>query len=384
MNKKHRKLTALYRTALHEHLSVGEGARAGKASLSAHELGVEALTAGMHTLDLAQIHEQVLVLELLPDLATARRARLIKKAGAFFATAVSPIEGTHPSAREAALYLKQVVKSLSQRTGELVTMNAALTSEIGRRRKVECDLRKSERHYSVLLGQSNRLQEQLRKLSRQILSAQEDERRVISRELHDVIAQTLTSINVRLAALKTEATTNTKGLETKIAGAQLLVEQSVDIVHQFARELRPAVLDDLGLIPALHAYMETFSSRTGVHSRLSAIREVEQLIPGSKTVLFRVAQEALINVGRHAKASAAVVTLIRNGPLVEMSIHDDGKSFNVDRAFRSIAGHRLGLLGMRERVEMVGGSLELKSAPGHGSTIIARIPFSLVKAKKTH
>lgn len=383
MKEEHRKVSLRYCAALRAHLLGGRAPGGEKGGLSALGLGSQALAAGMHTLDLAQIHEQVLVSEILPDYPKGQRSRLIKKAGAFFAVAVSPIEGTHPSAREAAQYLNQVVESLSQRTVELVAMNVELTSEIGRRRQVERDLKKSERHYSVLLEQSNRLQEQLRRLSRQILTAQEDERRVISRELHDVIAQTLTGINVRLSALKKEATTNTKGLETKIAGTQQLVERSVDIVHQFARELRPAVLDDLGLIPALHAYMESFSARTGVHTRLTAVAEVEQLVAASKTVLFRVAQEALINVGRHAKAAETVVTIVRSGEVIEMSVQDDGKAFNVARAFRSIAGHRLGLLGMRERLEMVGGKLELQSSPGKGSTIIARVPFAVAKTKKT-
>ncbi len=122
-----------------------------------------------------------------------------------------------------------------------------------------------------MLEQSDHLQEQLRQLSRQILSAQEEERKEISRELHDVIAQTLTGINVRLAALKKEAAVNTKGLDRNIARTQRLVEKSVDIVHQFARELRPAVLDDLGLIPALHSFMKNFTARTGVRTSFDSL-----------------------------------------------------------------------------------------------------------------
>ena len=128
---------------------------------------------------------------------------------------------------------------------------------------MEESLRKSEQHYGQLLEQSRQMQEQLRLLSRQVLSTQEEERKKISRELHDVIAQTLTGINVRLAALKKQAAINTKGLERSIARTQQLVEQSVDIVHRFARELRPTVLDDLGLIPALHTFMKHFRARDG-------------------------------------------------------------------------------------------------------------------------
>ena len=134
----------------------------------------------------------------------------------------------------------------------------------------------------MLLEKSERLQEQLRRLSRQVLSAQEEERKEISRELHDVIAQTLTGINVRLAALKKEASLNTSGLDRNIARTQRLVEKSVDIVHRFARELRPAVLDDLGLIPALQSFMKNFGARTGLFAQLTAFAAVENLDPPSE------------------------------------------------------------------------------------------------------
>ncbi len=215
-------------------------------------------------------------------------------------------------------------------------------------------------------------------MSRQILSAQEEERKEISRELHDVIAQTLTGINVRLAALKKEAAVNTKGLDRNIARTQRLVEKSVDIVHQFARELRPAVLDDLGLIPALHSFMKNFTARTGVRTHLTAFAEVEQLDTARRTVLFRVAQEALTNVARHAQASRVEVNIQKLPEAVRMEIKDDGKSFQVERVLRSKGDKRLGLLGMRERVGMVGGAFGVESAPGKGTTVRVEIPLAQV------
>ena len=252
--------------------------------------------------------------------------------------------------------------------------NLKLRREIIRRENVEASLKKSEQHQRQLLAQSHHMQEQLRQMSHQILLTQEEERREISRELHDVIAQTLTGINVRLAALKKEAAVNIKGLDRNISRTQRLVEKSVDIVHQFARELRPAVLDDLGLIPALHSFVKIFSKRTGVHVSLKVFAGVEQLDSNKRTILYRVAQEALTNVARHAQASRVEVNIEKLPEGICMKINDDGKSFDVDHVLHGKGNKRLGLLGMRERLEMVGAHFGVESASGKGTTIIAQIP----------
>lgn len=347
----------------------------------AHGMGRRAMTAGLRTLEVAKLHEQILVTRVLPGLPARKRATLIKNAGAFFTEAITPIEKMHRSPRSAALDLNQIVEMLSQRTVELAASNRDLELEITQRMAVEAALKKSEHHYSELLAQSDNLQEQLRQLSRQILSTQEEERKRISRELHDVIAQTLTGINVRLAALAKEAATNTKGLDRNIARTQRLVEKSVKIVHQFARELRPAVLDDLGLIPALHSYLRHFTSRTGVRTRLTAFAGVEQVDTARRTVLFRVAQEALTNVARHAKASRVDVSIQKLPQGICMKITDDGKSFQVHRVLLARGSKRLGLLGMRERLEMVGGKFGVESAPGQGTTITAEFPSDKTRAR---
>jgi signal transduction histidine kinase len=371
MKRKLLTLSRRYRAALCAHLR--QGRQAGLES--ARGLGSQALTAGLQTLDLAKLHEQILVTQVLPGSAAAKRDALIKQAGTFFAVAITPIEKKHSSAREATAHLKKFIETLSRRTVELAASNLELSLEITQRKVAEEALKKSERHYTELLAQSDRLQDQLRLLSRQILSAQEDERKKISRELHDVIAQTLTGINVRLAALKKEAALNTTGIDRNIARTQRLVEKSVNLVHQFARELRPAVLDDLGLIPALHSFMKHFTERTGVRTRLTAFAGVEQLDKAKLTVFFRVAQEALNNVARHARASQAEVSIRKMPDGICLRIHDDGKSFEVKRVIDSRSGNHLGLLGMRERLEMVGGKFSVESSPGNGTTIQARIPF---------
>jgi signal transduction histidine kinase len=212
-------------------------------------------------------------------------------------------------------------------------------------------------------------------LSHQILQAQEEERLRISRDLHDEIAQTLVGINVQLATLTREAAGGPKGLQQKIECAQQMVEKSVAKVHQFARKLRPALLDDLGLIPALHAFMKTFTKQTGVHTSLTAIAAVERLDTAKRTVLFRVAQEALTNVARHAQASRVAVIIQKLPDGICMKIKDDGKSFQVDSVLHGKGRQHLGMLGMRERLEMVGGSFEVESTPGKGTAIIAEIPL---------
>ena len=280
--------------------------------------------------------------------------------------------------RKAEVHLSQVNQTLRQRTAELADANRQLKQEIAQRKSVEESLRDSERHYSKLLEQSHHLQEQLRHLSRQLLLAQEEERKKISRDLHDEIAQTLTGINIRLAALKMEAVHNTKGLQNKISSTQRMVEKSVDIVHQFARELRPMVLDDLGLIPALHTFMKGLTKRTGIHIRFTTCTSgrIQQLNNATRTVLYRIAQEALTNVARHAHASLVDVSIEKLPGRICMKIKDDGKSFQVERVLDAKRNKRLGLLGMRERVEMVGGSFRVESAPRKGTTVCTQIPFT--------
>ena len=250
-----------------------------------------------------------------------------------------------------------------------------LKQETLHRKAVEKRLKKSEQHYTRLLEESRTMQEHLKHLSRQILLAEEEERKEISRILHDEIAQTLSGINVHLATLKIDAAVNTTDLKKKISHTQRLVEKSVNIVHRFARDLRPTLLDDLGLIPALHSYMKGFTKRTGIPIRFKAFPGVEQLNNIKRTVLYRITQAALTYVVQHAQASLVEVDIQKNHRSVQMEIKDNGKSFQVERVLFAKKNKRLGLLGMRERVEMVGGRFTVESVKGTGTTIGAQVPF---------
>jgi len=382
-NRNMRQVLRRYQAALHTHVM-----RGGSASMDlARGLGAQALDAGLKTLDLAKLHEHILLTTVLPNRPKRAHPSLIRRAGVFFAVAMTPIEQSHRSVKETTVHLKKFIEILSQRTVELAAANRALTQEILQRKVAEGALKQSERHYADLFEQSKSMQNHLRLLSRQILTAQEEERKIISRELHDVIAQTLTGINIRLATLRKEAVQNVKGLDRNITRTQQLVEKSVNIVHQFARELRPAVLDDLGLIPALQTLLNAFMARTGIRTRMVASGGVESLDFDRRTVLFRVAQEALTNVARHAHASRAEIRIKKLSGSMCMSIHDDGRSFDAQRPLLAHGVPRLGLLGMRERLEMVDGRLDIDSSPGRGTTITARIPIEtsarIVSAKRS-
>ena len=184
---------------------------------------------------------------------------------------------------------RKVAEADHLRLGAVTALNRKLEQEIIRRKALEQALKTSA--------------QQLRQLSHEILLTQEKERKRISRELHDTVLQTLVGINVHLSSLTPKPRDNPQSLQRKIKETQHLVEKSLAMVHRFAVELRPTVLDDLGLIPALHTFMKDFMKRTGVRAHLTVYAAVNQLPLDQSAVLYRVALEALNNVGFHAQAS---------------------------------------------------------------------------------
>ncbi len=215
-------------TALRKHLKQGAGASLRPAL----RLGRQTVALGLETLDLARIHERaVATLEL-----SSSKNGFIKRAEIFFTEAITPIVETHRAARRSAIDLKRLKETLSRRTLEVAATNRQLQRSITRRKRVEAALKKSGEHYSKLLKDSLQLLEGLRQLTHQVLAAQEDERKQISVELQDEIAQTLLGINVRLVSLKQEARSNTQGLKNEIASTQQLVVKSAKSARWVARE----------------------------------------------------------------------------------------------------------------------------------------------------
>jgi signal transduction histidine kinase len=225
------RLSQRYRMALRKHLK-----QRPQASLQpALKLGRAAVVLGLETLDLARIHEQALATPELSSNHNGRNGRS-QRAARFFNEANIPIVETHRTARQSKTELSRLNESLGRRTLELATTNRQLKRGIVRRKSVEAALKRSGVRYSKLLKDSLQLQEGLRQLTHQVLAAQEAERKKISCELQDEIAQTLLGINVRLLSLTQEARTNTKGLKNEIADTQRLVARSARSVRRVARE----------------------------------------------------------------------------------------------------------------------------------------------------
>jgi signal transduction histidine kinase len=311
------------------------------------------------------------------DAGAARRETIRRKRSAG-PTAVGAAASPAKSARLAAR-LAQETKRRKALESKLHTSERrhgeCLDREIERRRALQAELDSTKGRHGELLERSQDMEARLRRISHKLLSAQEEERMRISRDLHDAIGQTLTGINVGLAALKNQAAADSRGVAEAIALTQQLVERSMKTVHQFAWELRPTLLDDLGLVPALRSYAKTFEERTGVKVRFVADEGLYPLDDDRRTALFRVAQGALLNVERHARAEHARVILKALPGALRLEVRDDGRSFDVAQMETSTTNKHLGLLVMRERIEMVGGTFSIESSPARGTAVRADVPL---------
>ncbi|WP_034387204.1 GAF domain-containing protein [Deinococcus sp. YIM 77859] len=197
--------------------------------------------------------------------------------------------------------------------------------------------------------------------------AQEEERRRISRELHDDTAQVLIATSRRVARLARELTGSQRERADDILGD---LQQAIESVRRFARNLRPSVLDDLGLLPAL----EWLAGQAQTDTRLEVSGAERRLAPALELTVFRLVQEALTNVDKHARARSAAIRVAFEASSVRVAITDDGQGFTAQQAqARAQAGH-LGLIGLRERVALAGGALEVDSQPGQGTTLTFTLP----------
>ncbi|MES1180288.1 MAG: histidine kinase [Verrucomicrobiota bacterium] len=233
MNQKLTRLSQRYLTTLRKHLQTGAGASLRPAL----GLGRQAVAHGLETLDLARIHEQSLVTLMLPGHSFRAQRTMTRQAAIFFTEASIPIEETHRAARQTQVHLGKLMTTLGRRTQELAVSNRQVERGAAQRKVMEDAFEKKGKNYQKCLEESLELQKRLRQLTHQIITAQEDERKKISLELQDEIAQTLLGINVRLLSLKQEARSNNKGLKNEIASTQWLVVKSVKSVRQVGRKI---------------------------------------------------------------------------------------------------------------------------------------------------
>ncbi len=215
--------------------------------------------------------------------------------------------------------------------------------------------------------------EQLQAISKRVVEIQEIERRELSAELHDRLGPDLAAINLNLHIVKDQLPV---GLRSRV-GPRLddsiaLVERAVEVVRDVAGSLRPLVLDDYGLAVTLKSYGEQFAARTGIRVAVATEHSVPRLPQDAEMALFRITQEALTNVLKHAKAAMVRLTLAVDTESVSLTITDDGCGFDAESRIDHVA-KGLGLLIMQERLRAVGGALRIESRPGAGTSVIARI-----------
>jgi signal transduction histidine kinase len=204
---------------------------------------------------------------------------------------------------------------------------------------------------------------------RQVVSAQELERLRLARELHDETGQALTSILLKLKSIEDEG--DPARLADATADLRELVVTTLQDVRALAVELRPKALDDFGLVSAIERLVETFREQTGMEVDLEPRLGTERLPREIETTLYRITQEALTNVVKHARATRVSIVLTRRDGAVSAVIEDDGRGIGTDEP----TGDGLGLVGMRERVALVGGRLVVESPPGGGTTLSIEVPI---------
>ncbi|MDA8018587.1 MAG: sensor histidine kinase [Thermoanaerobaculia bacterium] len=214
-----------------------------------------------------------------------------------------------------------------------------------------------------------------RELNRRLLESQEWERRRLSRELHDELGQQVSCLQLQLAAARRAATAAER--ETLFEELHSALEQLRLQIHDLALDLRPPMLDDLGLVSSLRWYLNHHLKNAPLSKELMIIGDIPRLSSSVQTVAFRVAQEALTNVVRHAGASSVTVTLEASGSALRLEVADDGEGFRISEidAREEESFQSLGLLGMKERLALVRGNMWLSSETGTGTRLVAEIPL---------
>jgi signal transduction histidine kinase len=236
-------------------------------------------------------------------------------------------------------------------------------------------LEESQQKNEKLLMEAAILREKTKRIIHSLIERHEEDRRAISRELHDQIAQVLAGINFELSVLMKEASRGDQRLQEKIVSTQSLITDSIEVIHSFARQLRPITLDELGIVDAIQQAIKDFVKISKIPVELKLSDKYIELNSEIKTVIFRVVQEALMNISKHSKAKNVKIILEFLESMIKLEISDDGESFNKDSAQFKKNNRGVGIQGMKDRVDMVDGTFEIVSKPGSGTQIIVVVPM---------
>jgi signal transduction histidine kinase len=283
----------------------------------AYELGREAMTRGTSLVELVLIHQEAFFLSFRKKTNRARVDRLAPLGNEFLAEVLSPYEMAHRGFQEAVSALRR--------------MNETLEEEIKR----------------------------------------------IAYAVHDEAGQLLVAVHLALANLQRQSPPE---LKSDFENVNTMLKQVETQLRQYSHELRPTILDDLGLVPALHFLASAISARSSLPIRISATVK-ERLAPPVEIALYRVLQEALNNVAKHAHATSVSIDIVHQSNLLVCKVQDDGIGFNPALAQRAGRRTGLGLTSMRERVNSVGGTLEFDSSPGRGTSLVIRVPINFTEVK---
>lgn len=278
----------------------------------AYELGRQALDQGLGVVDAGELYHRALVAALHAARAPAECEQTLQALGSFFVESLAPYEMTHRSNVEAHETL---------------------------------------RHLNQLL---------------------EDEAKRFASALHDESGQHLVAVHIALELLVQDLP---PGFENQIQKVRAALGEMESQLRRLSRELRPPILDDLGLSPALSSLVDGFSSRTGIQVTLEGVTR-ERYTPTIETALYRIVQEALTNVSKHAKASCVTIRFERpRKTVLKCSIQDNGAGFDTQRVLGSRSKRGLGLLGIQERLKALHGEIVIESSPGNGTTLLLQVPL---------
>lgn len=298
---------------------------------------------------------------------------------------VTPLEVLNQAARRIAEgRVGEPIRALgSDEVGRLgsslETMRRALEASLAELQRaneeLEARVDARTRELRELYGQLQQQDAGRRRLLRKVIAAQEDERKRLARELHDETCQTLAALALRLDTAR--GALSTPGAADRLREARELATRTLDEIHRLIFALRPSVLDDLGLLPAIRWYAAHHVEPAGVSVRCELEDPGVALPTETETAVFRAVQEALSNVMRHSGAETVLVELRREGDWLEVAIEDDGRGFEPQAFSRAgESGQGLGLMGMRERMELLGGEARIDSAPDSGTRVLLRVPLA--------